>query len=163
MQPWHRPLLPSALVLELTPEVRDEMLAHAVAGLPNEACGVFAATTGRDSGSGTVVRFFPLTNTAASSRIYEIDGAELARAELAADEAGLLVVGVMHSHTHTTNYPSPTDIRDAANFDPLGTWHFIIVSLKHVEPSLRSYRILDGQVTEEVVATSAIGTDDPKG
>ena len=25
----------------------------------------------------------------------------------------------MHSHTHTTNYPSPTDIADAARFDPL--------------------------------------------
>ena len=40
---------------------------------------------------------------------------------------------------------------DAARFDPFGSWRFIIVSLKHPEPSLRCYRILDGEITEEPV------------
>ena len=72
--------------------------------------------------------------------------------ERTADEAGVALIGVMHSHTHTTNYPSPTDVADAARFDPFGSWRFIIVSLKHADPSLRSYRILDGDITEESVA-----------
>jgi proteasome lid subunit RPN8/RPN11 len=58
------------------------------------------------------------------------------------------LVGVMHSHTHTTAYPSPTDVADAGRFDPFGAWIFVIVSLKHPEAVLRAYRILDGLITE---------------
>jgi proteasome lid subunit RPN8/RPN11 len=104
-----------------------------------------------DPRTDTVVRFFPLTNVARSAQIYQIDGGEYLAAEKAADESGLMVSGVMHSHTHTTNYPSPTDIADAANFDPFGAWHFVIVSLKHPEASMRSFRIVDGIVTEEPI------------
>ena len=53
---------------------------------------------------------------------------------------GLDIVGVMHSHTHTDAYPSPTDVRQAV--DP--AWHYVIVSLKYEAPVLRSYRIVDG-------------------
>ena len=131
----------------MTRAIHDEMVAHAIGGLPDEACGVFAS----DARTGTVVRFSPLTNVARSAQIYRIDGAEYLAAEKAADESGLLVSGVMHSHTHTTNYPSPTDIADAANFDPFGAWHFVIVSLRHPEASIRSFRIVDGIVNEEPI------------
>jgi proteasome lid subunit RPN8/RPN11 len=57
----------------------------------------------------------------------------------------------MHSHTHTTAYPSPTDGRDAAAFDPFGAWHYIIVSLKDAVPVLRSYRLIEGEISEEPV------------
>jgi len=125
-----------------------EMVGHAVLGLPDEACGLFAGKFGSDR----VDRFYPMRNVAESSRIYELDGKEMMAVERGADESGLAIIGVMHSHTHTTNYPSPTDIADAARFDPFGAWRFVIVSLKHPDPSLRSYRILDGEVTEERVA-----------
>ena len=59
-----------------------------------------------------------------------------------------MLVGVMHSHTHTQAYPSPTDVADAARFDPLGTWVFVIVSLEHPDPELRAFRILDDAITE---------------
>ena len=52
-----------------------------------------------------------------------------------------------HSHTHTDAYPSPTDVRQAP--DP--SWHYVLVSLKDPEPVLRSYRIVDGTVSEEPV------------
>jgi len=124
------------------------MVGHAVLGLPDEACGLFAGKFGSDR----VERFYPMRNAAKSSRIYELDGQEMMTVERDADDSGLAIIGVMHSHTHTTNYPSPTDIEDAARFDPFGAWRFVIVSLKHPDPSLRSYRILDGVVTEERVA-----------
>ena len=95
--------------------------------------------------------FHPMANVAASSEIYQLDPAEMMKVEAAADQAGAQVMGVMHSHTHTTAYPSPTDIRDAQAFDPFGAWHFIIVSLKHATPVLRSYRISDGVVSEETL------------
>jgi len=59
-----------------------------------------------------------------------------------------VLVGVMHSHTHTQAYPSPTDVADAARSDPFGTWVFVIVSLEHPDPELRAFRILDGAITE---------------
>lgn len=134
-------------MLEIPRPLHDQMVAHAIRGLPDEACGLFA---GRPGGS-RVERFFPMTNAARSSRIYELDGREMLDVEAQADQAGLELMGVMHSHTHTTNYPSPTDVADAARFDPFGAWRFVIVSLRHASPSVRSYRILDGSVTEEEV------------
>lgn len=134
-------------MFEISAALHAEMVGHAVLGLPEEACGLFAGTYGGDRAE----RFYPMRNAAASSKIYELDGQELLDVERAADEAGLAVMGVMHSHTHTTNYPSPTDVADAARFDPFGVWRFVIVSLKHPEPSLRCYRILDGDITEELV------------
>lgn len=134
-------------MLELPTDLHAAMVAHALRGFPNEACGLFAAKPGTTR----VVRFFPMTNAAASSEIYQLDGKEMLEVEREAEEAGLEIIGVMHSHTHTSSYPSPTDVRDAAAFDPFGTWHFIIVSLKHDHPALRSFRILDGTITEEPV------------
>ena len=128
-----------------------EMVAHAIAGLPNEACGLFAGPFGSDRAE----RFYPMRNAAESREIYVLDGVEMMSVERAADAAGLTLMGVMHSHTHTTNYPSPTDIADAARFDPFGTWRFVIVSLRHADPSLRSFRILDGEVTEEPVTVTS--------
>ena len=134
-------------MLTLNPDVHAQMLAHAVAGLPEEACGLFAALFGLDD----VEVFYPMVNAAASESIFEFDGAEHLAVEGQAEEAGLAVVGVMHSHTRSTAYPSPTDVAQAARFDPLGVWHHVVVSLKHPEPALRSYRILAGMISEEQV------------
>ena len=123
------------------------MLAHVVAGLPEEACGLFAAPSGLDD----VEVFYPMVNAAASESVFEFDGAEHLAVECRAEEGGLAVVGVMHSHTRSTAYPSPTDVAQAARFDPLGVWHHVVVSLKHPEPALRSYRILAGMISEEQV------------
>ena len=40
---------------------------------------------------------------------------------------------------------------DAAAADPLGVYFFVIVSLKHPEPALRAYKMLDGAITEHLV------------
>lgn len=134
-------------MLGLSRDTYDRMLAHAVAGLPNEACGLFAAAS---EGSDVVV-FYPMANAAASESIYEFDGAEHLAVEKQAEDAGLTVIGVMHSHTRSTAYPSPTDVAQATRFDPLGVWHHVIVSLKHPEPALRSYRIVGGFIEEDEV------------
>ena len=134
-------------MLGLSRETYDGMLAHAVAGLPQEACGLFATA----SENGDVTVFYPMVNAAASESLYEFDGAEHLGVEKQAEEAGLTVIGVMHSHTRSTAYPSPTDVAQASRFDPLGVWHYVIVSLKHPEPALRSYRIVGGFIEEEEV------------
>lgn len=127
--------------LRFPPQAFAQMIGHAYDGYPLEACGLLV---GR---GGVVHRFVPCTNETASARVYSIPGKELLRAERAAEDDGLEVIGVFHSHTHSEPYPSPTDIDQAP--DP--TWHYVIVSLKREVPETRSYRIVDGQIAEEPV------------
>ena len=61
-----------------------------------------------------------------------------------AEARGLEINGVMHSHTHTDAYPSPTDLAQAP--DP--AWHYVIVSLRDPSPVLRSF-LLDGRTIRE--------------
>ena len=131
-------------MLTLSNEVWLQMLGHAYDGLPDEACGLFAGP----AGSGLVRVFYPCRNAAASSRVYTVDPLEYMAADRDAEERGLELIGVMHSHTHTEAYPSPTDVAQAP--DP--GWHYVIVSLKREAPVLRSYRIVDETVSEEQVA-----------
>ncbi len=120
------------------------MIAHAYDGLPMEACGLIVGTPGDDA---TADRFVATDNEAGSSKVYTIPAIAHLRAERDAEDDGFEIIGVMHSHTHTTAYPSPTDVRQAP--DP--SWHYVIVSLRDDVPVLRSYRVIDGQVHEEPV------------
>ena len=96
----------------------------------------------------------PCTNEAASARVYTIPGKEMLRAERQAEDDGLALIGVFHSHTHSQAYPSPTDVAQAP--DP--EWHYVIVSLRatdpDVEPEARSYRIVDGVITPVAVSVA---------
>ena len=130
-------------MLRLTEDVWRQMVSHAYDGLPDEACGLLAAVPGTDLAD----RFYPCRNAAASSRVYTVDPGDHLRADRDAEAGGREIVGVMHSHTHTEAYPSPTDVAQAP--DP--GWQYVIVSLKRDAAVLRSYRIVEGTVTEEVV------------
>ena len=120
------------------------MIAHAYAGFPDEACGLL----GGNGDDGTL--FVPTTNADASSRTFSIDGPEQLRAERILDDTGLDLLGVVHSHTHTDAYPSPTDVEKAANPFLVG-WRWVLVSLKHPEPVVRSYFVVDGRIEEEPI------------
>ena len=124
------------------------MVAHALAGVPYEACGLFAGSVDDQAEGPSVDRFFPMRNAAESRKIYRLDGHEHLEVAATVKEAGALLVGVMHSHTHTQAYPSPTDVADAAHSDPFGIWVFVIVSLEHPDPELRAFRILEGAISE---------------
>jgi proteasome lid subunit RPN8/RPN11 len=135
-------------VLELPRDCYYALVAHALDGLPDEACGLVVGRFGGDR----VERFVALRNAAASSKLYEIDPADWAAAEDEADREKLAILGVVHSHTHTSAYPSPTDVRQAGITDPFGVLRYLIVSLKHAEPSLRCFHIVDEDIVEEPVA-----------
>jgi proteasome lid subunit RPN8/RPN11 len=134
----------AAIPAELTfaAQAYAEMIAHAYAGYPLEACGLLVGQGNR------VHRFVACTNEAESARIYTIPPKEMLRAERQADDDGLSVIGVFHSHTHSEPYPSPTDVSQAP--DP--EWHYVIVSLKREAPESRSYRIVDGSIISVPVA-----------
>ena len=129
-------------MLTLNAAQRDAILATCIRALPNEGCGLLLG------GNDAVVReVFASTNVADSAKVYEIDPKVLLRAYRRADEEGIDVLGVFHSHTHSEAYPSPTDVRQAP--DP--SWHYVIVSLRDTPAELLSYRVVDGTVTAEPV------------
>jgi proteasome lid subunit RPN8/RPN11 len=143
-------------MLTLSREVWLQMVGHAYDGLPDEACGLLAGPSpvGSAGSAGSAAAgasrasvFYPCHNAAESSRVYTVDPRDHLRADRDAESRGIELIGVMHSHTHTEAYPSPTDVDQAP--DP--AWHYVIVSLKRDEPVLRSYRIVDGRITEEPV------------
>jgi proteasome lid subunit RPN8/RPN11 len=123
------------------------MTAHCLRELPMEGCGLLIGH--REAGQ--VIEVVPTRNSAASSRLYAVDSLDFLRADRAAESAGMQIIGVFHSHTHTDPYPSPTDVAQAP--DP--GWHYAIVSLRHQSPSIRSYRIEQGEVREEPVVDHA--------
>ncbi len=134
-------------MLALAVDAASEMIGHCLDGFPLEACGLLVGAQDAGAGPSRVARCIPARNAAASARVYTVEPSDLLRADRQADEMGAELIGVYHSHTHTDAYPSPTDVSQAP--DP--GWHYIVVSLRDVEPTVRSYRIRDGRIEEEPV------------
>jgi proteasome lid subunit RPN8/RPN11 len=131
-------------VLQLRRSAFDRIVDLAVREYPLEACGLISASS---AALDVATEFHPCTNVAASARIYALDPLEHMRIERSVDDNDGDLIGVVHSHTHSEPYPSPTDVQQAP--DP--GWHYVIVSLKREAPELRSYRIIDGDIAEEPV------------
>ena len=124
--------------LHLSTEVAEEMVAHSLEGRPNEACGILAS---RD---GEVVKVFRMTNASASPLRYSLDPKEQFAVYKAIDDNGWELGGVFHSHTRTEAYPSPTDVKRASEDVP-----YLIVSLMNEPASIRAFRIVKGNWTDE--------------
>jgi proteasome lid subunit RPN8/RPN11 len=146
---------PGPLVATLPAAIRGVIVEHARAGEPNEACGLIIGDAPAAEG-GVVLRFEPTRNAAESRYRYEIDPDDLYRITVAADDADEVIWGIVHSHTHTPAVPSPTDIGLAFYPDAL----YVLVSLSEdeadlvtVEPSVRAWRIVDGEVHEVGLAS----------
>ncbi len=126
----------------------DAIVAHAKRDHPDEACGIVAGPEGSDRPT----RHVAMVNAAGSPTFYEFDSTELLdlyKEMWANDEEPVVIY---HSHTATEAYPSRTDIGLAS--EPGA--HYVLVSTRENGNSegpveFRSYRIVDGDVTEEEV------------
>ena len=126
----------------------DAIVAHAREDHPDEACGVVAGPEGSDRPE----RFIPMLNAARSPTFYEFDSADLLRLYREMDDRDEEPVVVYHSHTATEAYPSRTDISLAQEPNA----HYVLVSTADPDAvEFRSFRIVDGVVTEEPVETVA--------
>ena len=139
-------------MLELTESIRDAIVAHAKRDHPDEACGIVAGPEGSDRAE----RFVEMVNAAGSPTFYEFDSLELLGLYKDMDRAEEEPVVIYHSHTATEAYPSRTDIGLAS--EPGA--HYVLVSTREHGNSegpveFRSYRIVDGEVTEEDVTVTA--------
>lgn len=93
-----------------------------------------------------------MLNAAMSPTFYEFDSGELLKLYREMDAGDEEPVVIYHSHTATEAYPSRTDIDLAA--EPGA--HYVLVSTREHgndegPVDFRSYRIVDGEVTEEEV------------
>ena len=123
----------------------DQIVAHARRDHPDEACGVVAGPAGSDRPE----RFVPMLNAARSPTFYEFDSGDLLRLYREMDERDEEPVVIYHSHTATEAYPSRTDVTLAQ--EPCA--HYVLVSTSEPDHTeFRSYRIVDGAVTEEEVS-----------
>jgi [CysO sulfur-carrier protein]-S-L-cysteine hydrolase len=139
-------------VLRIAQETYDAIVAHAKRDHPDEACGVVAGPEGSDCPE----RFVPMVNAAGSPTFYEFDSTELLALYKDMDARDEEPVVVYHSHTATEAYPSRTDIGLASEPNA----HYVLVSTREHGNSdgpveFRSYRIIDGVVTEEDVTIAA--------
>ena len=93
-----------------------------------------------------------MVNAARSPSFYEFDTHELLALYREMDDRDEEPVIIYHSHTATEAYPSRTDISYAS--EPAA--HYVLVSTREPDTvEFRSYRIVDGVVTEEEVTVVA--------
>jgi proteasome lid subunit RPN8/RPN11 len=113
-------------------EIRDQLLEHARAEAPNEACGLIAF---RD---GVAKRYLPGENTLRSPYRFELRPRD--PADFFLEDEGY-ELAVFHSHPETAPKPSRTDIEN------IGLWEgrpYVILGLASGE--LAAWRIRNGDV-----------------
>ena len=139
-------------MLRIDQDIYDAIVDHARKDHPVEACGVVTGPEGSDRAE----RFVPMVNAAGSPTFYEFDSHDLLELYKEMDARDEEPVVIYHSHTDTEAYPSRTDIGLA--MEPNA--HYVLVSTREHGNSeapveFRSYRIVNGQVTEEEVSVTA--------
>jgi proteasome lid subunit RPN8/RPN11 len=130
--------------LQLPPAVSEELMRHALAELPNEACGLLAGSLA----TGRATRFHPARNVEASPLRYNVHPEDLVRITFEIEDAGEELVAIFHSHTRSAAIPSATDRRTAMYPEPF----YLLASLADPDAppprALRAWRIYRGQAFE---------------
>ncbi len=133
-------------MLSISQEFVDAIYEHARADHPDEACGVIVGP----ASTGVPTRHIPMRNAAMSPTFYEFDSMEMLKLYRDLDDRDEVLVVIYHSHTSTQAHPSRTDIAYASEPDA----HYVLVSTREElagANEFRSFRIVDGVVTEEPV------------
>jgi [CysO sulfur-carrier protein]-S-L-cysteine hydrolase len=127
----------------------SEMIEHAQAEYPKEACGILGGADGE------AMKLYRLTNVDPDPVMrYNADPKELKHVTDDIYDKDWDVVGIYHSHTHSPAFPSPTDVDRA--FYPDAS--YVLVSLQDRQrPDLRAFRIIEGKITEMKVERTEDG------
>ena len=126
--------------MRITPDLIEEIVAHAREVVPEECCGV---VTGTDGVATAVER---AENEFAHAMRYRISADEMFRIYKLADERGEEMLAFYHSHPRSEAYPSQTDINEASGLPE--SLH-LICSLENPEkPVVRAFRITGSQIEE---------------
>lgn len=134
------------MVLRISASLVEALWVHSEREHPIEACGVIAGS----SADGIPARHIPMENSAYSPTFYEFDSKALLNLYRELDDRDEMPVVIYHSHTSTEAYPSRTDIAYAGEPEA----HYVLLSTREEIASrseFRSFRIINGEVTEEPV------------
>lgn len=116
-------------VVDLPEELRQQILDHCLAALPNEGCGMLAMDGDR------VVRVYPTGNDDASPVSYTIPPQEHFDALTDAESHGWRLGGVFHSHPHGPARMSGTDLARA--IEP--GWIYLVIDLGGEKPVVTAW------------------------
>ncbi|TCP46755.1 proteasome lid subunit RPN8/RPN11 [Tamaricihabitans halophyticus] len=131
-------------MLQIRRDLVDAIWAHARRDHPDEACGVVAGP----EPAGPPERHIPMDNAERSPTFYRFDSMEQLKVWREMDANDEVPAVIYHSHTATEAYPSRTDVSFASEPDA----HYVLVSTRVPENTeFRSFRIVDGEITEEPV------------
>lgn len=117
-------------------EIFEEIIHHAWAEFPNEACGVLAARDGK------VEKIYRMSNIEKSPVGFSMDLKEQFSMAREMRSLGLDTTAIYHSHPNAPAYPSKRDIRLAR--DP--SIVYIIISLRDGAHCVASFKIVNGEV-----------------
>ena len=129
----------------------EAMIAQAHKDHPIETCGVIAGP----EGSNIPLRLIPMRNVAQSNTFFEFDPQQQLQVWREMEARDEEPVVIYHSHTGSQAYPSRTDVENAS--EPKAQY-VIIPTDKLYEGEIRSFRILDGMVTDSSIFMSTTMT-----
>jgi [CysO sulfur-carrier protein]-S-L-cysteine hydrolase len=136
-------------MLTISRALLDQVIGHARADHPDEACGIIAGPAGSDRPE----RLVRMINAERSPTFYRFDSLEQLAVWREMDTRDEEPVVIYHSHTATQAYPSRTDISYASEPEA----HYLLVSTADPDQAeVRSFRIRDGTVTEEEVRVAEL-------
>lgn len=131
-------------MLKIPKPLIAEMIAHALDTDPEECCGLLL---GKDTSVSTGRRI-PNMHENPVSR-YTMDPLEVMRAEKEADQLGLDLTAIYHSHTFTQGYPSETDIQNATESGWADRYYVLVSLVEKTRPVVRAFWITAvGEVSE---------------
>ena len=124
----------SAGKLHLPSELAGQIISHALAGYPEEVCGLVSGK------GGVAMAVHPGRNISPTPRTtFELDHETLAK-QIEFEEAGLELVAIYHSHPRGPAFPSETDVERAAYPD---AFYLICDLADPAHPTLHAFRFDD--------------------
>jgi proteasome lid subunit RPN8/RPN11 len=121
--------------MQLPRRFEEEMIAQALAELPNECCGLLAGVM--EAGVGRVTDRYPLVNEAASPREYLSQPESMFTAYKDMRLRGLDLLAIYHSHPTSEPIPSSTDLERNFSSEVV----HLIISLKNNTPRIRGWQL----------------------
>lgn len=139
------------MALKIDKEVESIIRTHANRAYPEECCGALFGKL--ESDERIIIDYMELDNAddeTQRNRNFEISSEDYMRAEKHADENGMVMAGVYHSHPDNPAVPSEKDLRKA-----MPVFSYVIISIKRGEQGeLRAWKLnQQGRFEEETITS----------
>lgn len=118
----------------------EQMIEHSKKEFPNEACGILSGSQGK------VKKVYEMVNNDKSPQTFFMDAREQLKVMKEIRNEGHEMIGIYHSHVASQAYPSSHDVELALYPEA----SYVIISIKDKKnPSVRSFKIVEGKIAEE--------------